>query len=308
MHLPTFVLSFGFAMQQKYGEKVHKVAINASFTCPNRDGQKGIGGCTFCNNVSFSPHARKPPLITEQICLGKKVIHARTGAKKFIAYFQAYTNTYADIEKLKSLYDQALADKHVIGLSIGTRPDCVPDSVMALLADYQQQGHEVWLELGLQSAFNETLDKVNRGHGFEEYRHAIKRARRYDLQVCTHLIAGLPGEDATKTLTSLAMVLNEGTQGLKLHPLHVVKGTLLANQWRRGEYVPLVFDDYIQLAADIVMHTPDDIIFHRLTATAQPHLLLAPFWCAKKWHVLNSIHDYLMVQGGRQASKLNVVN
>ena len=300
MYLPNLLHSFGAAMRNKYGEKVHKLALNASFTCPNRDGTKGIGGCTFCNNVSFSPNVKEPPGLMEQVDNGKRVVKKRTGAKKYIAYFQAYTNTYADIAYLKDLYDQALADEQVIGLSVGTRPDCVPEPILELLADYQQQGFEVWLELGLQSAFNKTLDRVNRGHGFEEYVDAIKRARRYQLQVCTHLIIGLPGEAETECLISLERVIEEGTQGLKLHPLHVVKNTRLAQQWRRGEYQAMGFNEYIDLATEMITRTPEDIIFHRLTATAEPRLLLAPDWCAHKWMVLNAIHDRLLLQGSRQ--------
>ncbi|GMR07201.1 MAG: TIGR01212 family radical SAM protein [Gammaproteobacteria bacterium] len=304
MNLRDVVHSFGYAMQKKYGEKVHKITINAAFTCPNRDGSKGIGGCTFCNNASFNPHARAPLSVCEQISSGKQVIARRLGAKKYIAYFQAYTNTYADIHRLKALYDEALADNQVIGLSVGTRPDCVPDAVLALLADYQQRGFEVWLELGLQSAFNQTLDRVNRGHHFEDYANTVRRAKRYELQICTHLIIGLPGENADHSMVSLNRVMEEGVQGIKFHPLHVVKGTQLANQWRRGEYRALEFDDYIMQATNLVMHTPVDVIIHRLTATAEQRLLLAPEWCAHKWHVLNAIHEQLIATGAKQACKL----
>lgn len=304
MNLPDVVHSFGYAMRKKYGEKVHKIAINAAFTCPNRDGSKGIGGCTFCNNASFNPHAQHPLSICEQISSGKRVIERRTGAKKYIAYFQAYTNTYADIHRLKALYDEALADEQVLGLSVGTRPDCVPDEVLALLADYQQQGFEVWLELGLQSAFNKTLDRVNRGHYFEDYVDTVRRAKHYELQICTHLIIGLPGENSKQSMISLERVLQEGIQGIKFHPLHVVKGTRLANQWRRGEYTALEFDDYIMQATDLVMNTPYDVIIHRLTATAEQRLLLAPKWCAHKWHVLNAIYEQLIATGSKQACKL----
>ncbi|MBA1331843.1 hypothetical protein QQ73_12145, partial [Candidatus Endoriftia persephone str. Guaymas] len=161
--------TFGQYLLQRYGERVHKVAIDAAFTCPNRDGSKGIGGCTFCNNVSFSPNGRQPKSIAEQIAAGRRVVRKRTGAKKYLAYFQAYTNTYGDLQQLKSLYDSALAEPDVIGLSVGTRPDCVPPAVLDLLAGYQAQGYEIWLELGLQSAFDTTLQRVNRGHGFAEY-------------------------------------------------------------------------------------------------------------------------------------------
>ena len=305
MYLPDVVHSFGHAMREKYGEKVHKLAINAAFTCPNRDGSKGVGGCSFCNNRSFSPNAKQPPPVNSQIGAGKQVVLKRTGAKKYLAYFQAYTNTYADIELLKHNYDRALGEKNIIGLSVGTRPDCVPNEVLGLLANYQQQGHEVWLELGLQSAFDKSLQAVNRGHGFAEYRDAVKRARQYGLKVCTHLIVGLPGEIAADSLVSHQRVMDEGTDGLKLHPLHVVKGSLLAKQWRRGEYRTLAFDDYIDVATEIIKQTPDEIIFHRLTATASETILLAPKWCAKKWRVLNAIHGRLQSEYAKQGSALH---
>jgi radical SAM protein (TIGR01212 family) len=222
-------------MLRRYGERVHKISIDASFTCPNRDGSIGIGGCTFCNNASFSPNGRKPPDVNLQIDAGKFIIRKRTGARKYLAYFQAYTNTYAETELLQQQYDQALAEPDVIGLAVGTRPDCVADSVLDLLVTYQDRGYEVWLELGLQSSFNETLDRVNRGHGFEAYRSTLLRARKRGLQVCTHLIIGLPGESEQHYKTTLDRVLELGVDGIKLHPLHVVKGTQLANEWRRGE-------------------------------------------------------------------------
>lgn len=276
-------------MLQRYGERVHKIAIDAGFTCPNRDGSIGRGGCTFCNNVSFSPNGRRPDNMAEQIAAGREVIRKRTGAKKYIAYFQAYTNTYADIRDLNRLYNSALQQDDVIGLDIGTRPDCVPDTVLDLLVDYQQRGYEVWLELGLQSAFDRTLEKVNRGHGFAEYRQAVLKARGRGIPVCTHLILGLPGESTRHHLTSLERVLELGIDGLKFHPLHVVKGTQLANEWRRGQYRPMRMADYISDVVEMVKHTPAEVIFHRLTGTASSSILLAPRWCSKKWAVLNAI-------------------
>ena len=293
MILSDYVNTFGQAMLKRHGERVHKLALNASFTCPNRDGSKGRGGCTFCNNVSFNPNGRDPCSISEQIDAGRRVIRKRTGARKYIAYFQAYTNTYADIEELARLYDQAFTDPGVIGLSVGTRPDCVPDPVLDLLAAYQRRGYEVWLELGLQSAYDKTLDRVNRGHGFEEYRSAVRRAHSRGLQVCTHLIIGLPGEGRSHCVTTLERVLEHGVEGLKLHPLHVVKGTMLANQWRRGEYEALTLDGYISIAADLIELTPPGVIYHRLTGTASTDSLLAPAWCSWKWRVLNRIAEEL---------------
>ncbi|RKZ90313.1 MAG: TIGR01212 family radical SAM protein, partial [Gammaproteobacteria bacterium] len=232
---------------------------------------------------------RKPPEIDEQIEAGRQVILKRTGAARYLAYFQAYTNTYADINTLKLLYDNALSHPDVIGLSIGTRPDCVPDSVLNLLAQYQEQGYEIWLELGLQSSFDSTLKEVNRGHGFAEYQDAIQRAHQYDLQVCTHLIVGLPTETKRHSLTSMSRVLETKPEGMKIHPLHIVKGTQLARQWKSGQYQPLSMDEYVDTVVNMVKMAPDDMIYHRLTGTASEDLLLAPGWCSKKWLVLNEI-------------------
>jgi len=293
MILSDYINSFGQAMLKRHGERVHKLALNARFTCPNRDGTVGRGGCTFCNNVSFNPNGREPSSIAAQLAVGRRVIRKRTGARKYIAYFQAYTNTYADVDDLARRYDQAPAAADVIGLLVGTRPDCVPDPVLELLAGYQHKGYEVWLELGLQSADDETLARVNRGHGFEAYRSAVRRAHSRGLQVCTHLIVGLPGEGRSHCVASLQRVLEHGVEGLKLHPLHVVKGTLLANQWHRAEYTPLALDDYICIAADLIELTPPAVIYHRVTGTASGDMLLAPAWCSGKWRVLNRLAEEL---------------
>jgi hypothetical protein len=291
--LSDYVNTLGQLLLRTYGERVHKVAIDAGLSCPNRDGSKGIGGCTFCNNVTFSPNGRAPDPILEQIQNGREVLIKRTGAKKYIAYFQAYTNTYSDIETLSKMYETALSEDDIIGLSIGTRPDCVPDEVIDLLVDYQNKGFDIWLELGLQSAFDKTLKRINRGHGFEEYRQTLLAARGKGLRVCTHLIIGLPGENETHFKATLQRVLNLGVDGLKFHPLHVVKGTQLANDWRRGEYRPMTMEYYVKAVSDLIMMAPKDMIYHRLTGTANKKQLLAPGWCNKKWKVLNSIEAEL---------------
>lgn len=300
MDLTRYVNTFGHAMQQRYGEKVHKVSINAEFTCPNRDGTKGIGGCTFCNNSSFNPNAQQTPGVCEQVAAGKKVIRKRTGARKYLAYFQAYTNTYAEISTLKALYDEALAIDNVIGLSIGTRPDCVPDKVLDLLATYRDQGYEIWLELGLQSTSDKVLQGVNRGHGFGEYVDAVNRVQQRGLQYCTHLIAGLPGESVQATADSAKRVIGMGTTGLKLHPLHIVRGTQMARQWKQGGVTPMTLDEYINVVADVVCDAPPELIFHRLTGTANKELLLAPDWTEYKWKVLNGIYLELQQRSASQ--------
>ncbi len=304
MALSDVVNTFGQYLLRKYDERVHKVAIDAGFTCPNRDGSKGIGGCTFCNNSSFSPHGRQPDPITTQIDNGRAVIAKRTGARKFLAYFQSYTNTYDDIALLKARYDNALSHEGVIGLSIGTRPDCVAPAVLDLLAAYRHAGHEVWLELGVQSSFDETLRRVNRGHGFSEFEVTAKAARQRGLPVCAHLILGLPGEEARHAHITLQRILDHGIEGLKLHPLHVVKGTQLANEWRRGEYSPWTMEQYITTVADLVEQTPPEVIYHRLTGTASLDILLTPDWCNWKWRVLNGIERELARRSSWQGSAL----
>lgn len=305
MVLSDYVTTLGTVLRERYGERVHKVSIDASFTCPNRDGSKGQGGCTFCNNSSFSPNGRQPAPIATQIASGQRVVTQRIGARKYLAYFQAYTNTYGDFRRLKIQYDQALAELNVIGMSVGTRPDCVTPDVLDLLADYQAQGKEIWLELGLQSSFDHSLERINRGHGFAEYRDTLHAARERGLQVCTHLIVGLPGEDDEHSRTSLQRVLDEGVDGLKLHALHVVKGTQLANEWRRGEYQPWSMQQYINTVVDLIEMTPPEVVYHRLTGTAPPSILLAPEWCGVKWPVINGIVSELVRRASRQGSALN---
>ena len=294
--------TFGQAMLKKYGERVHKVALDAGFTCPNRDGSKGVGGCTFCNNESFAPGARARKSLAAQFDSARHRIARRTRARRFIAYFQAYTNTYARVDELRALYDSALAAPDVVGLAIGTRPDCVPTEVLDLLAEYRDRGHEVWLELGLQSSFDATLARVNRGHGWAEYRTAARAARARAIPLCCHLIAGLPGETEAHHHITLDRVLETGVDGLKLHPLHVVKHTRLAIEWRRGEYQPMTEADYLRIAADLIERTPWEIVYHRVTGTAARDILLAPEWCAKKWDVLNGIAAELARRGSRQGA------
>ncbi len=295
--------SYGQDLLKRYGERVHKIALDAGFTCPNRDGSKGTGGCTFCNNVSFSPAADSRQSLVEQVNQAKGKIFQRTRANRFIAYFQAYTNTYADIEQLAAMYRDALQQPGIIGISVGTRPDCVSAQVLDLLDDIRRDGHEVWLELGLQSAFDETLVRVNRGHTLAEYRDTALAARQRGIPLCTHLIVGLPGENEEHFHTSLDTVLDIGVDGLKLHPLHVVKHTMLAYQWRRGGYEPLTKPDYIRITADLIERTPEHVVFHRVTATASRDVLLAPMWCAEKWNVLNGIEQELRRRDTRQGSR-----
>jgi radical SAM protein (TIGR01212 family) len=303
MILSERVNTLGQDLLRRHGVRVHKIALDAGFTCPNRDGTKGVGGCTFCNNVSFSPAAGSRLDVPAQIAKARLAIARGTRARCFIAYFQAYTNTYADITELEAMYREALAEPDIIGLSIGTRPDCVSTAVLDLLDALRREGLEIWLELGLQSAFDATLERVNRGHTLAEYRDTALAARTRDIPLCTHLIVGLPGEDEFHYHATLDTVLDIGVDGLKLHPLHVVKHTMLACQWRRGGYQPLTQANYIRIAADLIERTPQSVVFHRVTATASSNILLAPNWCSQKWNVLNGIEQELRRRGTRQGCR-----
>ena len=291
--MTRFVNTFGRYLKHKYGEKVHKLSVNASFTCPNRDGTKGMGGCTFCNNASFSPASTESGDISDQIGNAKEKVIARTGAKKFIAYFQSYSNTYGSVDDLRRYYDEALAQPNMIGLAVGTRPDCVPEPVLALLAEYQDKGYEVWLELGLQSSFDDTLERINRGHGFAEYVDAVQRAKKHGLKLCTHLIMGLPGEEPEDTLISFDKVIELGVDAIKVHPLHIVKGTQLARDWRKGQVRELTMESYTDVLAEIIRRAPDDLLFHRLTGSGERQYLLSPEWAMHKWDVLGMLYKKL---------------
>ncbi|MGI9283328.1 MAG: TIGR01212 family radical SAM protein [Endozoicomonas sp.] len=293
MDMTRYVNTFGRYLRTKYGEKVHKISVDASFTCPNRDGTKGIGGCTFCNNDSFSPLTTKAGSISKQIEEAKERVTERTGARKFIAYFQSYSNTYGEVDDLRRYYDEALSDPDVIVLAVGTRPDCVPDPVLELLAGYQQNGYEVWLELGLQSSFDDSLIAINRGHGFAEYEDAIDRARTFGLKLCTHLIMGLPGEKPTDTLITFDRVVALGVDAVKIHPLHFVKGIQLARQWKSGAVSELTLEQYTEVLSEILTRAPASLLFHRLTGSGDHQYLMGPEWVKHKWDVLGHLYRKL---------------
>ena len=296
--MPGPIYSFGDYLKQRFDFRVHKVTVNADLGCPNRDGSKATGGCIYCNNKSFNPNrVSGTPDIEGQIEAGKQVVKKRTGAEKVLAYFQAYSNTYAPFAYLEELYERALRHPGVVGLVIGTRPDCVSPEVLDLLVRYQRQGFEIWLEYGLQSAHDETLRLINRGHGFAEYAETIRATRALGLPVCTHLILGLPGEDASMMMESLERTIDIGTDGLKFHPLHIVRHTRLAHEWKKGGVPVLNQQAYVSMVCDMLAKTPADCAIHRLTGTASEDVLLAPAWCSLKWQVINAIYSEMQERG-----------
>lgn len=287
---------FGGDLQRRYGEKIHKLTLHGGFSCPNRDGTLGRGGCTFCNVASFANEETQYKSIAEQLAEQARLVNR---AKRYLAYFQAYTSTYAEVCLLKEMYSQALAQADIVGLCVGTRPDCVSDDVLRLLKGYQDQGYEVWLELGLQSASDRTLKRINRGHDFACYQATTRAARALGLKVCAHLIVGLPGERADDCLNTLEQVIDTGVDGLKLHPLHIVAGSVMEKAWKAGRLPELDIKEYAEIAGEIIRHTPPEVVYHRVSATARRPTLLAPLWCEKRWPSLVEISRYLTVHGNQ---------
>ncbi len=296
MQLNEQVNMLGDDLKRRYGEKIHKLTLHGSFTCPNRDGTLGRGGCTFCNVASFADESAQQLSITEQ--LAQRASEA-TRARRYLAYFQAYTSTYAEVAYLKQMYEEAISAANMVGLCVGTRPDCVPDAVLDLLAGYGEQGYEIWLELGLQSAHDETLKRINRGHDYRAYESAVIRARSRGLKVCTHLIVGLPGEHPMDSLSTLRQVVQTGTDGIKLHPLHVVEGSVLGRAWQAGRLDVLTLEQYVEAAVAMIRHTPPEVVYHRVSASARRPTLLAPEWCENRWSAMVAIAAELVRQGGQ---------
>ncbi|EGT4371772.1 TIGR01212 family radical SAM protein [Cronobacter malonaticus] len=300
MQLQKLVNMFGGDLTRRYGQKVHKLSLHGGFSCPNRDGTLGRGGCTFCNVASFADETQQHLSIQQQLAQQAARVDR---ARRYLAYFQAYTSTFAEVNVLRAMYQQAVSQADIVGLCVGTRPDCVPESVLDLLSDYCEQGYEVWLELGLQSAKDKTLNRINRGHDFACYQETTRRARARGLRVCTHLIVGLPGETRSDALLSLERVVETGVDGIKLHPLHIVEGSIMAKAWRAGRLNGIALDEYAVTAGEMIRHTPPDIIYHRISASARRPTLLAPLWCENRWTGMVEIDRYLN-QYGAQGSAL----
>ncbi|AMF95266.1 TIGR01212 family radical SAM protein [Vibrio fluvialis] len=286
MQLHELVNTIGQDLQRRYGERVHKLTLHGGFSCPNRDGTIGRGGCTFCNVASFADEQSQAKSIEDQL---KDRAGEVQRAKKYLAYFQAYTSTYAEVQVLKNMYEQALKAADIVGLCVGTRPDCVPDAVLELLAEYVQQGFEIWLELGLQTANDRTLKRINRGHDFACYADITRRARALGIKVCTHLIVGLPKEGRDDNIATLEQVLTIGTDGIKLHGLHIVEGSTMAKAWRAGKLEAPTLEDYVAIASEMIQRTPPEVVFHRVTSAARRPTLLSPLWCENRWLAMTEI-------------------
>lgn len=280
-------------LKNKFGCKVFKVSLNAGLTCPNRDGTKGKGGCIYCNSLPMMPLNYSDSMgIREQLYQGIEYIKNRHNAKKFIAYFQANTNTYAPVQTLERLYKEGFDHPDVLGLAVSTRPDCVDNEILDLLAKLAKEKF-LWLELGLQSAHDKTLELINRCHTVKDFTDAVKRAKERKIPVCAHVILGLPGENREDMLSTARFLADIGIWGVKLHHLHIHKDTRLEEMYNKGGFMPLEFDDYANLATDFLQEIPEDVIMHRLCGDTAKRFLIAPDWSVNKFLILDRINRVL---------------
>lgn len=283
-----------------FGCRVQKITVDAGFSCPNRDGSISTGGCIYCNARGSGTGAyAKGRSITDQLVMGKKAVSRRYNAKKFIAYFQSFSNTYAPVEKLNLLYQEALSVDDVIGLSIGTRPDCVDEPVLDLIEGYCSR-YLVWVEYGLQSAHNSTLSLINRGHDVECFQNAVEATRNRGIKICAHVILGLPQEERNHVLETARAIADMAIDGVKIHLLYIVKGTKLHQLYQDGGFRCLEQQEYVDLVCDFLERIPKNVIIQRLTGDPHPEELVAPAWSLRKSETLALIRSTLVKRDSRQ--------
>ncbi len=277
-------------LQDTFGQKVYKIALNGGFTCPNRDGILGRRGCIFCSGMGSGEFAgRSEDSITIQIEKGKEKARGKARNGKYIAYFQAFTGTYAPVEKLRKLYGEAISHPDVVALSIATRPDCLPDEVMALLQEMNRR-KPVWVELGLQTIHERTAEYIRRGYPLPVYDEAVVKLKKIGVQVIVHVILGLPGESAEDIKETISYVGRSGADGIKLQLLHVIRGTDLEREYLEGRCPVMEFEEYVTLVADCIALLPERMVIHRMTGDGDKKTLLAPRWSTDKKRVLNALH------------------
>ncbi|MBQ3529242.1 MAG: TIGR01212 family radical SAM protein [Oscillospiraceae bacterium] len=275
--------------QEKFGCKVYKLSLDGGFTCPNRDGSISTGGCIFCSALGGGEFAEHGESISEQLENAKKRVADKIKDGKYIAYFQSFTNTYAPVERLKALFYEAITPDYIVGLSIGTRPDCLPDDTIDLLKELNEI-KPLTVELGLQTASDSVANYVNRGYKTEVYIDAVSRLKKAGLEVVTHIIIGLPGDDPVAT-TRLAV--DSGTDGVKFHLLHILKNTRLAEEYEMGSVQPLTLEAYAEILKTCISVLPPETVVHRITGDGAKKDLIAPLWSADKKKTLNYLNQYL---------------
>lgn len=289
-------------LKEQFGHRVHKISVDAGFTCPNRGDSRTRSGCLFCDpNGSGATGIARRLSISGQIEHGKEVMRRKYKAKEFIAYFQPFSNTYSDISTLQSRYDEALGVPDVVGLAIGTRPDCVPDATLDLLEHYHQST-DLWLELGLQSCHDTTLAYLRRGHDYACFVDAATRVLQRNIRLCVHVILGLPGETRAQMLKTADEMARLKVDGIKIHLLHILDGTPLGEMYTKGNIEVLSQDEYVSMAVDFIERLHPDTLIHRLTGDGPRDTLMAPLWSLNKWEVLNAIDAAFAQRGTRQGS------
>lgn len=287
-------LSFNKYLKDKFGQKVYKISLDGGFTCPNRDGKTGTRGCIFCSKGGSGDFAESREMsITEQIESGKKKVEKKIKSGKYIAYFQAFTNTYAPVEMLRQKYEEAINHPDIVALSIATRPDCLGDDVLRLL-DEMNKIKPVFVELGLQTIHQKSAKYIRRGYDLSVYDKAVRDLKEIGVNVVVHVILGLPNESENDMLETVKYVCESGANGIKLQLLHVIDGTDLAKDYEKGLFKTLEFDEYVNLIVKCVKIIPKDIVIHRLTGDGAKKDLIAPLWSADKKRVLNAINKALM--------------
>lgn len=287
-------------LKNKFSNKVYKVTLDAGFNCPNRDGVKSSGGCIFCDDSGSFSNAHDNKLsIEKQLEVGIEKLKKRFKAKKFLSYFQAYTNTYGSVEHLKKVYDSAFSHEDVLGLSIGTRPDCVDEEKIKLISSYAENNY-VWIEYGLQSIHDKTLQFINRGHDSKDFIDAVKLTQNKGINICTHVILGLPGETRKDMLETAKAIADLKINGVKLHLLCALKGTKLEHIYNQGLYTPMEEQEYVETICDFLEIIPPEVTIHRLAGNGLKELLIAPKWLDKKFKTLNMIDKELERRGSYQ--------
>ncbi len=281
--------SWNYHLREQFGTKVFKVPLDAGFTCPNRDGLVATGGCTFCSSHGSGDFAgdRRDDL-RSQFQKVTTMMHQKWPNAKYLGYFQAYTNTYAPAEELRAMYETILEQPDVVGLSIATRPDCLPDDVVELLAELNQRTY-LWVELGLQTIHDYTSERINRGHNYATYLEGLEKLQRHGIRVCSHIILGLPGESEAEMMETVQAVAQSKVEGIKIHLLHLLKKTPLAREYAAGQFHLLTQEEYTRLVVNSLELLPPEMVIHRLTGDGPRDLLIGPMWSLKKWEVLNGI-------------------
>ena len=275
--------------RRKYGKRIGKICIDGGFTCPNRDGTSGVGGCIFCGERGAGEHINPNQSIREQV---NAALSSAKPDDLFIAYFQNFTNTYAPTSVLKERYDAALTDERIIALAIGTRPDCISEEVCRLIAEYKNR-LDVWVELGFQTASDETAKIINRGYTKDVFENAVKLLNEYGIPVCVHMMIGLPGESLADVQKSTEYISKFNVWGIKIHSLYVMKNTKLDQMYKAGEYTPQTLEEYVIATVYMLTHISPDIIVHRITGDCPKDMLSAPEWNKNKHKIIEAITSYM---------------